>query len=68
MVKALLKAPRSLLPLLRCNLNKTARADDDLRLLRDHIDAEAAGTLQLEYHAGMFHQTVVESANWYQRS
>lgn len=52
----------------RCNSTATANADDDLRLLTQHIRAEETGTLQVKYHAGMFEQKVVEAFNWYSRS
>lgn len=51
----------------QCNSTATANADDDLRLLTQHIRAEETGTLQVKYHAGMFEQKVVEAFNWYSR-
>lgn len=53
----------------RCQSNATANADDDLKLLAQHIHAEASGTLQMEYHAGMFEQKVKEAhISWYSRT
>ncbi len=52
----------------RCNSTATARADDDLRQLTQHIQAETTGALKLQYHAGMFKQTVEEAYNWYSRT
>lgn len=51
-----------------CNSTATASADEDLKKLTQHIQAEATGSLNLQYHAGMFKQTVEETYNWYSRT
>eukprot|EP00913_Durusdinium_trenchii_P029042 g27230.t1 len=53
----------------QCNSNAIASADDDLRLLAEHIRAEAEGTLQLDYGAlSTFTGLVTETEGWYYRS
>jgi len=53
----------------QCNSNAIASADDDLRLLAEHIRAEAEGTLQLDYGAlSTFTGLVTETEGWYYRT